>query len=71
MLVIAFAFKVNVVLIALTQPVVEFLTDKFPVNVAFDVALAGTAIVIVDVVKFAFVTARKLLVGETFHVILY
>ena len=67
-----FTFIVNTVAgVALAQPVVEFLTDKFPVNVVFAVALAGTVIEIGDEANAAFVTAVKLLVGEAFQVMLY
>ena len=66
-----FTFIVNAVVAALEQPVVEFLTEIFPVYVEFAVALAGTTIVIGDVGKVARDTAAKLFSGEAFHVILY
>ena len=67
-----FTFIVNAVAgFALAQPVVEFLTEIFPVNVVFCVAPAGTAIVIGDDAKVPFVTAAKLFVGVLFQVMLY
>ena len=67
-----FTFIVNAVAgVALAQPVVEFLTDKFPVYVEFAVALAGTAIVIGDVANVPFVKAAKVFAGVGFQVMLY
>jgi hypothetical protein len=54
----------------LTQPVVEFLTERFPVNVP-PVWFDGIAMVIDDPGRAAFVTAANVLDGDAFHVILY